>query len=108
MEYGTYGPRRADCWGSGRLSGLNISMSAFMNAALYLELVDAVARIDGSAQLKVVADRVAATPMHPLERRVLDRALRARSEALVIRRQLLTPDIPVLSVPEPSSFVSPG
>ena len=59
-----------------------------MNAALYFELVDAVAKIDGPADLKVVAERISATPMHPLERRVLDRALRARTEALAIRRQL--------------------
>jgi hypothetical protein len=64
-----------------------------MNAALYFELVDAVARIDGSAQLKVVADRIAATPMHPLERKVLDRALRVRTEALDIHELLLTAEI---------------
>lgn len=62
-----------------------------MNASLYFELVDAVARVDSSIQLAVVADRIAATPMHPLERRVLDRALRARTEALAIQRQLLVP-----------------
>ena len=59
-----------------------------MNAALYFELVDAVARIDSAAHLKVVADRITATPMHPLERRVLDRALRARTETLAIQQQL--------------------
>jgi hypothetical protein len=64
-----------------------------MNAAQYLELVDAVTRIDGAAQLKVVAERIAATPMHPIERRVLDRALRARTEALDIHEQLRTVEI---------------
>lgn len=64
-----------------------------MNAALYFELVDAVARVDGTAQLKLVADRIAATTMHPLERRVLDRALRARTEALTIQEQLLVPNL---------------
>src|SRR5690242_5050526 len=59
-----------------------------MNAALYFELVDAIAKIDGPADLEVVAERVAATPMQPLERRVLDRALRARAEALAIRQQV--------------------
>jgi hypothetical protein len=59
-----------------------------MNAALYFELVDAVTRIDGLAQMKAVADRIATTPMHPLERRVLERALRARSEALELRSQV--------------------
>jgi hypothetical protein len=63
-----------------------------MNAALYFELVDAVARIDSPAQLKVVADRIAATPMHPFERRVLDRALRSRTETLAIQQQLLLAD----------------
>jgi hypothetical protein len=64
-----------------------------MNTALYLELVDAVARIDGPAELKLVAERVAATPMNPLERRVLERALRARGEAIAIRRQTSTPSV---------------
>lgn len=64
-----------------------------MNAALYFELVDAVARVDGSPQLKLVADRIAMTPMHPLERRVLERALRARTEALAIQRNLSVPDL---------------
>lgn len=64
-----------------------------MNTALYLELVDAVARIDSPAELKLVAERVAATPMDPLERRVLDRALRARGEAITIRRQTGTPPV---------------
>jgi hypothetical protein len=64
-----------------------------MNTALYLELVDAVARIDGPAELKLVAERVAGTPMDPLERRVLDRALRARGEAIAIRRQTTTPSV---------------
>ena len=78
-----------------------------MNAALYFELVDAVARIDELAQLKVVADRISATPMHPLERRVLDRALRARSEALMIQRHL-TADVVCASSPEPKSFAAQG
>jgi hypothetical protein len=62
-----------------------------MNASLYFELVDAVARVDGDAELIVVAERISATEMHALERRVLDRALRARSEALALRCQLGVP-----------------
>jgi hypothetical protein len=62
-----------------------------MNAALYFELVDAVARADGQAGLAEVAERIAATPMHPLERRVLDRAIRSRSEALALQMQLKGP-----------------
>jgi hypothetical protein len=64
-----------------------------MNAALYFELVDAVTKIDGSTKLRVVADRIAATPMHPLERRVLERALRARTEALDLQSHLLATDL---------------
>ena len=62
-----------------------------MNASLYFELVDAVARVDGDAELIIVAERVSTTEMHALERRVLDRALRARSEALALRCQLGVP-----------------
>ena len=79
-----------------------------MNAALYFELVDAVARIRSSAQLKVVADQVEATPMHPLERRVLERALRARSEALSIQHELLPADLVRASSPEAETFVGRG
>jgi hypothetical protein len=64
-----------------------------MNAALYFELVDAVSRVDESPQLKLVADRIAMTPMHPLERRVLERAVRARTEALAIQRHLSVPNL---------------
>ena len=62
-----------------------------MNTALYLELVDAVARIDGPAELELIAERVAATAMDPLERRVLERASRARGDAIAIQRQTVTP-----------------
>ena len=64
-----------------------------MDAALYFELVDAVARIDGQAELDAVAKRVMATPMHPLERRVLERALRARTEALALHRELVSTEV---------------
>ena len=63
-----------------------------MNAALYFELVDAVAKVDGSAKLRVVA-------MHPLERRVLERALRARTEALDLQSHLPTADLVQPSLP---------
>ena len=79
-----------------------------MNAALYFELVDAIAQTDGSAQLKAVADRIAMTPMHPLERRVLDRAVRARTEALAIQRQLLAPDLFSGTANGPKPFVARG
>ena len=53
-----------------------------MDAVLYFQLVDAIANIRSPQDLTIVSERVANTPMHPLERKVLDRALRARSEAL--------------------------
>lgn len=64
-----------------------------MDAALYFELVDAVARTDGQAGLADVSARISATDMHPLERRVLDRALRARGEAMTLKSQLVIPDL---------------
>ena len=64
-----------------------------MDAALYFELVDAVARTDGQAELDAVSKRVMATELDPLERRVLDRALRARNEALALQRELLLPGL---------------
>ena len=78
-----------------------------MNASLYFELVDAVARVDDAARLSAVAQRIAATPMHPLERRVLDRALRARSEALALRCQLSGSESSDSST-EPKSLVATG
>ena len=79
-----------------------------MNAALYFDLVDAVAKVDGHAGLAVVAARIAATPMHPLERRVLDRAVRARSEALIIQAQLTVSMAFRGAAPEAKSFAAHG
>jgi hypothetical protein len=64
-----------------------------MDAALYFELVDAVAKSDGHTELVKLAERIMATPMHPLERRVIERAIRARAEALAIQQQLNAPDL---------------
>ena len=55
-----------------------------MDAPLYIELVDAVAKIDKQSDLATMHARVVSTPLHPLERRVLERALRARCEALAL------------------------
>jgi len=79
-----------------------------MNAAEYFELVDAVTKIDGKTKLRVVADRIATTPMHPLERRVLERALRARTEALDLQGHLLTSELVRTSLPEKDSLVARG
>ena len=64
-----------------------------MDAALYFELVDAVARVDGQVELAAVTKRVMTTTMHPLERRVLERALRARTESLTLQSQLLMTEL---------------
>ena len=53
-----------------------------MDASLYFQLVDSIASASSPRELTAVAERVAGTPMHPLERRILERALRARTEAL--------------------------
>jgi hypothetical protein len=64
-----------------------------MDAALYFELVDAVAGVDGQVELAAVTKRVVATPMHPFERRVLERALRARTESLALQSQLFMTEL---------------
>jgi len=79
-----------------------------MDAALYFELVDAVARIDGQVELAAVTKRVNATVMHPLERRVLDRALRARSEALALQSQFLMPELFHSGSPDAKSLSAKG
>jgi hypothetical protein len=84
-----------------------IIAESVMNASLYFELVDAVARVDSPAGLGVVAERISATPMHPLERRVLNRALRARTEALALRRQLTVPEFSGASA-EAKSLIATG
>jgi hypothetical protein len=58
-----------------------------MDASLYFQLVDAVSSVTSPRDLVTVAERVRATRMHPLERRVLERALRARAEALDLHDQ---------------------
>ena len=60
-----------------------------MDASLYFQLVDAIANARLPRELSAVVDRIAATPMHPFERRVLDRALRARAEALDLHEMIV-------------------
>ena len=60
-----------------------------MDATLYFQLVDAIASVRAPRDLAALSDRVALTAMHPLERRVLERALRARSEALDLTEAML-------------------
>ena len=79
-----------------------------MNAAEYFELVDAVTKIDGRTKLRVVADRIATTTMHPLERRVLERALRARTEALDLQSHVAVSALVPTPAAESGSLVVRG
>lgn len=73
-----------------------------MDASLYFQLVDAIATIRAPRDLAAIAERVAATRMHPLERRVLERALRARAEALDLN------EITIRPTARPSDGTEPG
>jgi len=64
-----------------------------MDAALYFELVDAIAKVDRESELAAITSRVMATPVHPLERRVLERALRARGETIALQSQFVMSEI---------------
>ena len=79
-----------------------------MDAALYFELVDAVARVDGQVELAAVTKRVMATPMHPLERRVLERALRARTESLALQSQLFMTELLRGPLPDATPLAAGG
>lgn len=60
-----------------------------MDASLYFQLVDAIASARAPRELAAMTARVATTTMHPLERRVLERALRARAEALDLTENMV-------------------
>jgi len=53
-----------------------------MDARAYFELTDAIAEANTAEALATIADRIRATEMHPLERRVIERVLRSRSDTL--------------------------
>jgi hypothetical protein len=53
-----------------------------MLAHAYFQLVDEIAAAYTEAQLLALRDRIAAIEMHPLERRTLERQLRARERTL--------------------------
>jgi len=55
-----------------------------MLARAYFQLVDAIAAACTEAHLLTLGDRIALTGMHPLERRALERQLRARELALLV------------------------
>jgi hypothetical protein len=53
-----------------------------MDARAYFEISDAIAAAKSRRELDAVQDRLEATDMHPMERRVLERALRTRGDTL--------------------------
>jgi hypothetical protein len=55
-----------------------------MDARHYFQLTDAIAAANSLDALASLTAVVGATEMHPLERRVLERALRSREDALRI------------------------
>lgn len=59
-----------------------------MLARAYFQLVDAIAAAHTDLELSKVRARVAATPMHPLELRALERQLRARELAMQVEFEL--------------------
>lgn len=53
-----------------------------MDARAYFEFTDAIAAAQSPGELDAIRDRLEATDMHPIERRVLERALRTRVDTL--------------------------
>ena len=53
-----------------------------MDARAYFEFTDAIAAANDPVELDGIRDRLDATEMHPMERRVLERALRTRVDTL--------------------------
>jgi hypothetical protein len=53
-----------------------------MDARAYFEFTDAIAAANDRLELDAIRDRLDATEMHPMERRVLERALRTRVDTL--------------------------
>jgi hypothetical protein len=53
-----------------------------MDARAYFEFTDAIAAATSPRELDVIRDRLEATDMHPIERRVLERTLRTRVDTL--------------------------
>jgi len=53
-----------------------------MDARAYFEFTDAIAAAKNPGELDAIRNRLEATDMHPMERRVLERALRTRVDTL--------------------------
>ena len=105
--------RRADCWrqptrfDAAVLPNLPLEATD-MDAALYFELVDAIAKVDRESELAAISSRLIVTAMHPLERRVLERGLRARGEAIALQSQFVMSGILVSGSPEAKPLAAKG
>jgi hypothetical protein len=53
-----------------------------MDARAYFELTDAITAAKDRGELESLRERLDATEMHPMERRVLERVLRSRVDKL--------------------------
>jgi len=53
-----------------------------MDARVFFHLTDSIATASSAAELAATGDLIRASEMHPTERRVLERAVRRREEAL--------------------------
>lgn len=63
-----------------------------MDARHYFQLTDAIAAADTLDALTSLTAVLSTTEMHPLERRVLERALRSRADSLrLIERVVVAP-----------------
>jgi hypothetical protein len=65
-----------------------------MDARHYFQLTDAIAAANSLDALDSLTAVVGSTEMHPLERRVLERALRTRADALRIG-EIVVPRPPI-------------
>ena len=61
-----------------------------MDARAYFEFTDAIAAANSAGELDVIRDRLEATDMHPMERRVLERTLRTRVDTLRLTEIVVT------------------
>jgi hypothetical protein len=59
-----------------------------MIAQAYFQLVDVIDATNTDEGLDIVRARLAATAMHPFERRALERRLQSREEALLLDLEL--------------------
>ena len=85
--------RRAISDLTGRASGNSVPVAPAPNpspmlARAYFQLVDAIAAAHTEDELAEIRTRIAATAMHPFERKALERQVRARELALQVELEL--------------------